>query len=31
MHPYKLHEQNEDADQKGHKQQSQEMLEQITI
>jgi len=31
MHPHKLHQQYEDAYQKGHKKQSQEMLEQVSI
>jgi hypothetical protein len=31
MHPHKLHQQDENTDQKGHKKQAQEMLEQIAI
>ena len=31
MHPQKLHEQDEDTNQKSNQQQAQEMLEQITI
>ena len=31
MHPYKLHEQNEDAYQKRHHEQAQKLLEQIYV